>query len=148
MNEVTVPSEDGFDAGLIFIGVIGTPWKTVQECPITGLESTVECTIDVDETYQDALLGIEEFPQLLVLYWMNLARRNLIVRKSIHYGDVRGVFAFRCADRPNPIAMARAKVIKIAGSRLTVTGLDCIDGTRLIDIKPFTLDQVSPRSRP
>src|ERR1700737_1925729 len=64
-------------------------------------------------------------------------RRDLVIQVPRHHGVGRGTFALRSPARPNPIAMSVARLIGVDGSRLSVSGLDCLDGTPLLDIKPY-----------
>jgi tRNA (Thr-GGU) A37 N-methylase len=68
---------------------------------------------------------------------MDKAPRDLVLQVPGHYGVRRGTFALRSPARPNPIAMSVVRLIKVEGATLTVVGLDCLDGTPLIDIKPY-----------
>jgi tRNA (Thr-GGU) A37 N-methylase len=68
---------------------------------------------------------------------MDRAPRNLLVQVPRTYGRGRGTFALRSPARPNPIAISAARLIAIEGGSLKVQGLDCLDGTPLIDIKPY-----------
>lgn len=127
-----------FDAGLYFIGRIRTPWTRRMDCPKNPAEARERgqaCTIEVDPRWADGLSGIEACPHLLVLYWMHEARRDLIVQVPRHVGEARGTFALRSPVRPNPIAASVVDVLSIEGAHLRVIGLDCLDGTPLLDIK-------------
>jgi tRNA-Thr(GGU) m(6)t(6)A37 methyltransferase TsaA len=136
-GEVAVELPAGFDAGLYFIGRIRTPWRTRDECPKNSRESDAICTIEVDARYAAALRGVESCSNLLVLYWMHQARRDLVVQAPRHYGEPRGTFALRSPVRANPIAASVVKLVKLDGARLSVIGLDCLDGTPLLDLKPY-----------
>ena len=68
---------------------------------------------------------------------MNHSPRDLLLQVPRHYGTPHGTFALRSPARPNPIAMSVVKLLGIEGNRLSVVGLDCLDGTPLIDIKPY-----------
>jgi tRNA-Thr(GGU) m(6)t(6)A37 methyltransferase TsaA len=136
-GEITLELPERFDAGLYFIGRIRTPWTTRDACPKNSRESTAACTIEVDPRYAAALSGLESCSHLLVLYWMDRARRDLLIQAPRHYGEPRGTFALRSPARPNPIAASVSTLLQIQGSRLSVVGLDCLDGTPLIDIKPY-----------
>jgi tRNA-Thr(GGU) m(6)t(6)A37 methyltransferase TsaA len=68
---------------------------------------------------------------------MDKAPRNLVLQTPAHYGTQRGTFALRSPARPNPIAMSVVKLQGIDGNKLNVVGLDCLDGTPLLDIKPY-----------
>jgi tRNA-Thr(GGU) m(6)t(6)A37 methyltransferase TsaA len=137
-GEIAIELPAEFDAGVYFIGTIHTPWKTRAECPKNPRESKgAICTIDVDERYRAGLAGLEAFTHVVVLYFMDRSQRDLIVQVPRHLGLPRGTFALRSPARPNPIAVSVAKLIAINGNRLTVAGLDCLDGTPLLDLKPY-----------
>ena len=126
-----------FDAGLYFIGRVATPWRSRAECPKNSAESDILCTITVDAPYADGLKELGTCSHVIVLYWMDRAPRHLVLQKPRHYGETRGVFALRSPARPNPIALSVVDLVAIDGARLTVRGLDCLDGTPLLDLKPY-----------
>ena len=136
-GEVATELPEAFDAGLYFIGRIHTPWTRREDCPKHARESDTVCTIEVEARYARALAGVETCTHLLVLYWMHRARRDLVLQVPRHYGKQRGTFALRSPVRPNPIAASVVKLVAIEGPRLSVIGLDCLDGTPLLDIKPY-----------
>jgi tRNA-Thr(GGU) m(6)t(6)A37 methyltransferase TsaA len=136
-GEVAIRLPDQFDAGVYFIGRIHTPWHSRAECPKNSRESTAECVIELDARYAEGLKDIESSSHLLVLYWMDRARRDLVLQSPRHYAKQRGTFALRSPVRPNPIAASVVKLVKVDGTKLTVVGLDCLDGTPLVDIKPY-----------
>lgn len=132
---VGLPAE--FDAGLYFIGRIRTPWTRREDCPKNARASDALCTIEVDEPWAGGLADVETSSHLLVLYWMHQARRDLIQQVPRHYGRPRGTFALRSPVRPNPIAASVVRLVRIEGARLSVIGLDCLDGTPFLDLKPY-----------
>jgi tRNA-Thr(GGU) m(6)t(6)A37 methyltransferase TsaA len=136
-GEVAIRLPDEFDAGLYFVGRIRTPWKRRDECPKNGRESDAVCTVELDQRYAAALKDVSESSHLILLYWMDKARRDLVLQAPRHYATQRGTFALRSPVRPNPIALSVVKLIAIDGAKLLVTGLDCLDRTPLIDIKPY-----------
>jgi tRNA-Thr(GGU) m(6)t(6)A37 methyltransferase TsaA len=136
-GEVAVELPERFDASLYFIGRIRTPWTDRENCPKNARESDAICTIEVDPRWAPAVRGVETCTHLVVLYWMDRSRRDLVIQMPRHYGVGRGTFALRSPARPNPIAMSVARLIGVDGSRLSVSGLDCLDGTPLLDIKPY-----------
>jgi tRNA-Thr(GGU) m(6)t(6)A37 methyltransferase TsaA len=135
-GEIAVTLAEEFDAGIYFIGRIRTPWKTRADCPRNARGSDAVCTIELDARYATALEGVSTCTHLIVLYFMHEARRDLVVQVSRHSGR-RGTFALRSPVRPNPIALSVVKLARIEGTALSVIGLDCLDGTPLIDIKPY-----------
>ena len=126
-----------FDASLYFIGRIRTPWTRREDCPKNARESEAVCTLDIDPRWARALTNVESCSHLVVLYWMNRSRRDLVLQVPRHYGVPRGTFALRSPARPNPIAMSVVRLVGVDGTRLSVTGLDCLDNTPLLDIKPY-----------
>jgi tRNA-Thr(GGU) m(6)t(6)A37 methyltransferase TsaA len=136
-GEVAVPLPTEFDAGLYFIGRIHTPWTRREDCPKNARESDAVCTIEVDERWAAALAGIVNCTHVLALYWMHQARRDLVLQSPRHYARQRGAFSLRSPVRPNPIAASVAKLLSVEGRKLSVRGLDCLDGTPLLDLKPY-----------
>jgi tRNA-Thr(GGU) m(6)t(6)A37 methyltransferase TsaA len=136
-GEVAVELPERFDACLYYIGRIRTPWKRREECPKNGRETDAECMIEVDARWARALEGVESCSHLVVLYWMDRARRDLVLQAPLHYAQTRGSFALRSPVRPNPVAVGVVRLVKLAGTTLTVVGLDCLDGTPLLDLKPY-----------
>jgi tRNA-Thr(GGU) m(6)t(6)A37 methyltransferase TsaA len=125
------------DAGVYFVGRIRTPWTRRDDCPKNARESDAVCTIEVAARWARALKDVETCTHLVVLYWMDKARRDLALQVPRHYGEQRGTFALRSPARPNPIALSVVKLLKVEGTRLSVAGIDCLDDTPLLDIKPY-----------
>ena len=136
-GEIAVTLPDKFDAGVYFIGRICTPWTRRDECPKNARGSDAVCTIELDPRYADALEGVASCTHLVILYFMDRARRDLVVQAPRHHSEPRGTFSVRSPVRPNPIAMSVVKLVQVDGTTLSVVGLDCLDGTPLIDIKPY-----------
>jgi tRNA-Thr(GGU) m(6)t(6)A37 methyltransferase TsaA len=136
-GEISAPLPDNFDGGLYFIGRIHTPWKRREDCPKNARESDAECRIEVDAHWAAALSGLETCSHIIVLYWMDQARRDLVFQVPAHYGTGRGTFALRSPARPNPIALSVARLLGIHGPQVRVQGLDCLDNTPLLDLKPY-----------
>ncbi len=145
-GEEAVELPAGFNAGVYFIGRIRTPWKTRAECPKNGRLTREICTVEVDPRYIAALDGIEKFPRIVVVYFMDQARRDLVRQVPKHLGEARGTFALRSPVRPNPIALSTVELVRVNGTKLEVIGLDCLDGTPLLDLKPHyeTVDGAAP----
>jgi tRNA (adenine37-N6)-methyltransferase len=131
---VALPPQN--DAGLYFIGTIHTPWRTRQECPKRGSPDGPICSIVVDERWQEALTDLAAYKRIQVFYWMHHARRDLVLQTPFSSMLTTGTFALRSPVRPNPIASSTVELVAIDGTTLQVRGLDCLDGTPLIDLKP------------
>lgn len=136
-GEVAVALPERFDAELYFIGRIRTPWRRREDCPKNARESSAVCTIEMEARWVPGLKGLETVSHVVVLYWMDKARRDLVLQAPRHYAEQRGTFALRSPVRPNPIAVAVARLERIEGNTLSVVGLDCLDNTPLLDIKPY-----------
>jgi tRNA-Thr(GGU) m(6)t(6)A37 methyltransferase TsaA len=136
-GEVATDLPATFDASLYYVGRIHSPWKQRKDCPKNARESEAVCTIEVDERWAPALKDVESCSHVVVLYWMDRSRRDIVLQVPRHYGEQRGTFSLRSPARPNPIAMSVVRLLKVEGNKLSVVGLDCLDGTPLIDLKPY-----------
>ena len=136
-GEVTTELPAAFDAGLYFIGRIRTPWTRREDCPKNAAESDAVCSVEIDRRYAAALDKVDTCTHLILLYWMDRARRDIMVQVPRHYGEGRGTFALRSPVRPNPIALSVVTLIGRDGNTLSVRNIDCLDNTPLLDIKPY-----------
>lgn len=130
------------DAAIRFIGRIRTPWRDRSQCPKNSREAIALgdealATIEFDQPFARGLRGVEGFSHLWVLYWMDRSARDLIVQTPAHVRTPRGVFALRSPARPNPVAMAAVQLVEVREASLIVLGVDCLDGTPLVDLKPY-----------
>jgi tRNA-Thr(GGU) m(6)t(6)A37 methyltransferase TsaA len=136
--ETSLPqATTGLPASLVQIGRIHTPYRTIEACPRHGAADNRPAILELFAEYEPALLGIESASHVYVFYWLNQANRDALHRRTPHDGIIRGVFATRSPARPNPIGLSVAKLIEWDRSNITVSALDCINGTPLIDIKPY-----------
>lgn len=135
-GEITTPLPHRHDVGVFFIGHIRTPWASRRDCPRRGAEDGPECRIELDPRWAQALTGIEAHQRIQVLYWMHLSRRDLVLQAPGHGSTLIGTFALRSPVRPNPIASSIVRLDRVEGTTLVVRGLDCVDGTPVVDIKP------------
>lgn len=140
-GEVAIPASAANDASLTFIGRIRTPWRERRDCPRRGDLNGPLCKIEVDEVWRPALDGLKPGARVQVLYWMDRARRDLVRQSPRSNGASIGTFALRSPVRPNPIAVSEVLVEEARSDGLIVRGLDCIDGTPLLDIKPSICPQ-------
>jgi len=136
-GEVTMELPASFDVGVYFIGRIRTPFKRRQDCPRNTAGSDAVGRVELDPRYAAGLQDLGLYSHAILLYWMNEARRDLIQQVPGHLGHPRGTFALRSPVRPNPIALAVVELLGIEGTTIAVRKVDCVDGTPLIDIKPY-----------
>jgi tRNA (adenine37-N6)-methyltransferase len=135
-GEVAVAAPKAMDAGLEFIGTIHTPWTSRMETPRQGRQDGPLCRIELFPPWDQALAGIAAFERLEILYWLHLSRRDLVLQSPAKDRTVRGTFAIRSPVRPNPIGTSIVKLERVEGNVVLVRGLDCLDGTPLLDLKP------------
>ena len=143
---LTLPAEA--DERVYFIGRLRTPWSERRECPRGGdPHEGPLCTIEIAPPFRAALAGIERHEFLQVLYWMHRARRDLATQAPHGAATSPGTFSLRSPIRPNPIASSVVKLVEVHPDRLVVRGLDCVDGTPLIDLKPDVCPNVGSKGR-
>jgi tRNA (adenine37-N6)-methyltransferase len=135
-GEVAVEPPAATDAGLIFIGRIRTPWTSRQDTPRQGRPDGPVCRIEIFAPWVPALQGLEHYERVEVIYWLHRARRDLVLQSPANDGSVRGTFSLRSPVRPNPIATAVVHLVGIEDAVVLVRGLDCLDDTPLLDLKP------------
>ncbi|MGC9194659.1 MAG: tRNA (N6-threonylcarbamoyladenosine(37)-N6)-methyltransferase TrmO [Syntrophobacteraceae bacterium] len=119
------------------IGVIRSPITEPGQAPKQGSEAAIRGQLVLEERYLEGLMGVKEGARLLILYWMHLARRDVL---QVHpRGDLErpmlGVFTTRSPHRPNPVSIEVVEVTGVRGNVIDVVGLDAVDGTPLLDIK-------------
>jgi tRNA-Thr(GGU) m(6)t(6)A37 methyltransferase TsaA len=119
------------------IGRIHSPLHETSETPIQAAFSQIEGTVEVYPEYAVGLQDIEGFSHIILLYWFHKSEGyRLIVRPFLDQQE-HGLFAVRYPARPNPIGISVVELLERHGSSLQVRGLDVLDGTPLLDIKPF-----------
>lgn len=146
-GEVQARDDRPMDAGLRFIGRIRTPWKIRDQCPRQGRPDGPLCRIELFAPWDQALRGIGEYAEIDVLYWLDRSRRDLVLQNPNRDGALYGTFALRSPVRPNPIGLSRVRLEGVEDGVLLVRGLDCLDGTPLIDLKP-EICSYSPKAPP
>jgi tRNA-Thr(GGU) m(6)t(6)A37 methyltransferase TsaA len=126
------------------IGVISSPFRERGEAPRQGRLTPKESEIQVFPAYVEGLRDLALHPLLFILYWCDRSRRDILTATPPHEKEEHGVFATRSPERPNPIALCLVDLVRLEGNRLTVRGLDALDGSPLLDIKPFYRDLDCP----
>nr|WP_321443752.1 tRNA (N6-threonylcarbamoyladenosine(37)-N6)-methyltransferase TrmO [uncultured Cohaesibacter sp.] len=125
------------DAWLTFIGHVETPYETPKDCPRSGANSEDEAFLRLKPDYLPGLKSVETCSHLIVLYWMDQAMRTLIEQAPRFDTRSHGTFALRSPHRPNPIAMSTVELITVLPDGLKIRHIDCVNGTPLLDIKPY-----------
>jgi tRNA-Thr(GGU) m(6)t(6)A37 methyltransferase TsaA len=120
------------------IGHVETPYKALDDCPRNVDPAGPPCALVLDPPYDTALFGLNPGDRIAVLYWFEGVDRGRLRQLRRGEGPVMGTFALRSPHRPNPIALAELEIEAIEGNRVAVRGMDCLDGTPLIDIKPVS----------
>jgi tRNA-Thr(GGU) m(6)t(6)A37 methyltransferase TsaA len=122
------------------IGIIHSPYLSRDDAPRQGRFSDALVTLEILPEYCEGLQDVEQEPHHIVLYWLDRSDRNKLKAIPPHTGIEHGVFATRSPDRPNPIGICIVEFVRREGNLLFVRGLDAIDGTPLLDIKPYSAD--------
>ena len=123
---------------LVRVATVESPLTDRASAPKQGDEGAPEAWLSFEPAYADALDGVDEGAELLLLTWFDRAHRDVLrVRpRSDPNRPVQGVFNTRSPDRPNPVGLHRVSVLERDGLRLRVSGLEALDGTPVVDVKP------------
>jgi tRNA-Thr(GGU) m(6)t(6)A37 methyltransferase TsaA len=122
------------------VGIVRSSLRSCEGCPKQGREGAPDAWLEIHTAFTEALDGIAVGSHILILTWLHKGRRNLL---KVHprgnpNEPLRGVFATRSPDRPNPIGLHRVEVLEIQKpGRIRVRPLEALDGTPIIDIKPL-----------
>ena len=120
------------------IGVIHSPFKEPKGTPIQPAGAKgINGTVEVFPEYAEGLKDIEGFSHIILIYHFHLSKRSLLKVKPYMDNELHGVFAMRGPSRPNPIGISVVRLIKIKENILYIQDLDIVDGTPLLDIKPY-----------
>ena len=120
------------------IGVIRSPFKDIEGMPIqpngaTGIDGTVE----IEPQYLAGLMDLDGFSHIILLYHFHRVKGYALEVKPFMDDHSHGVFATRAPMRPNPVGISVVRLIGVQGCTLNIQGVDILDGTPLLDIKPF-----------
>lgn len=123
---------------IIPIGTVYTPFKTLEGMPIqpSGAKD-IEGTVVLDEAYEQGLEDIQGFSHIILLYHFHRSRDYTLMVTPFLDKQKRGLFSTRAPRRPNPIGLSIVRLVKREKTVLTVRDIDVLDGTPLIDIKPY-----------
>ncbi len=126
---------------LVVIGRAETPWQS-GDCPKNMREARergAAASLKIDEPYRAALTGLDRASHVILIGWFDRACRERLIQQPRHLASPLGAFALRSPDRPNPIGLSVAKLVglDLAEGRLLLEALDWLDGTPVLDIKPY-----------
>ena len=122
------------------IGYVRSPYRERGDAPRQGRLSDAVSEIVIDPAYEPGLFRVAEKTHLFVLCWFDRANRSTLRVTPPHNPVEHGVFATRSPDRPNPVSLSVVDLLAVDGRVLSVRGLDALDGTPVIDIKPYARD--------
>jgi tRNA-Thr(GGU) m(6)t(6)A37 methyltransferase TsaA len=124
--------------GILPVGVVASPLTDPAAAPKQPDEGAPEAWLVFEPTVADALADVAAGDRLVVLTWLDRADRSIL---RVHPRDdpdrpLLGVFSTRSADRPNPVGLHPVTVVEVDGLRLRVEGIEAVDGTPIVDVKP------------
>lgn len=119
------------------IGVIHSPYKKKEDIPCQGCRSERMGEVEVFSQYAEGLKDVEGFSHLILVYFFHKAAQAKLFAKPFLDDQPKGIFAIRGPSRPNHIGLTVVELLNIKGNHLNVANIDCLDGTPLLDIKPY-----------
>jgi tRNA-Thr(GGU) m(6)t(6)A37 methyltransferase TsaA len=120
------------------IGVVRSPFKAPQDVPIQSAAAKgVVGSVEVFQEYVEGLKDVEGFSHLILVYHFHLAQEYSLLVRPFMDDELHGVFSTRAPSRPNPIGVSVVRLTEIEKNLLHIQDVDIIDGTPLLDIKPF-----------
>jgi len=119
------------------IGIIHSPFKTKEETPIQPFKSDADGRVEVFKEYTEGLEGIEQFSHVILVYYFHQIKDERLNVTPYLEDKVYGVYATRHPHRPNHIGISTVELVKREGNVLRVKNIDIVDGSPLLDIKPY-----------
>lgn len=120
------------------IGIIYSPFKEPRGTPIQPAGAwDIEGTVEIAPEYVEGLKDIEGFSHIILIYHFHLSSGHLFKVEPYMDEESRGVFATRAPNRPNPIGISIVRLVKVDGNTLYIKDIDIVDGTPLLDVKPY-----------
>jgi tRNA-Thr(GGU) m(6)t(6)A37 methyltransferase TsaA len=118
------------------IGIIHTPFKQKEDVPIQPCRSSAHGEVEVFKKYEEGLKDIEGFSHIILIYYFHKSEGYSLKVKPFLDNKLRGLFATRAPRRPNQIGLSVVKLLDRKGNILFIEGIDVLEGTPLLDIKP------------
>lgn len=120
------------------IGIIHSPFKEPKGTPIQSIAAKgIEGTVELFQEFTGGIEDLDGFSHIMLIYYFHLSKEPSLKVEPFLDDQIRGVFSTRAPNRPNPIGISIVQLINIEGNILRVKDLDIVDGTPLIDIKPY-----------
>lgn len=119
------------------IGIIRSPFNEPEKTPIQPLKSSAMGKVKVFNEFKEGLKDIEGFSHIILLYEFHKTNSFELLVKPFLVNEKKGLFATRAPWRPNPIGLSVVELKEVKDNTLKVKGIDCLDKTPLLDIKPF-----------
>lgn len=119
------------------IGIMHCELFDPDTAPKFYTESSIKGTIEIFEAYEEGLAGLNEYDHIMVFFHFHRSAGYNLMQKRRGVGQLRGVFSLCSPNRPNGIGMSILKLIKIESNMLYVENVDLLDGTPILDIKPY-----------
>src|SRR3569832_2211692 len=122
---------------LQFIGIISSDLKNIDDCPRQADENAPEASIIIYPEFANGTKDIKTCDEILLLTWLHMGDRTALETRPRNNpnASLTGIFSTRSPDRPNPIGIHSVKVISVSGNRITVSGIEALDQTPVVDIK-------------
>ncbi|MFX1324157.1 MAG: tRNA (N6-threonylcarbamoyladenosine(37)-N6)-methyltransferase TrmO [Promethearchaeota archaeon] len=139
-RELIQPEERKFPKEICFkpIGIIHSPFKTLKGIPIQSALSDVNSIIEIFQEFEDGLKDLSGFSHIYCLYFFDMVKLPVPLQsKPFLDNEERGVFAIRTPFRPNPIGISVLEILNIEQNNINVKGVDILDKTPILDIKPY-----------
>ncbi|OHT16389.1 S-adenosyl-L-methionine-binding protein [Tritrichomonas foetus] len=123
------------------IGYAHTSFKTLKETPLSSTDVHEEATIEILPEFRKCIKGLEENKFLYILCWLHESKRDVLEvhRRHDTTKPLTGVFNSRSPERPNPISLTFVELVNVKEDSIVVKHLDALDGTPVIDIKPYLI---------
>ena len=127
------------------IGIIHSPFKQPRGTPIQPAGARdIEGTVEIAPEYVDGLKDIEGFSHIILIYHFHLSKGYSLAVKPYMDDQSRGLFATRAPSPPNPIGISIVRLVRVDGNILLIRDVDIVDGTPLLDIKPYVPEFDTP----
>lgn len=120
------------------IGYVKSPFKELKEIPPQSIYAKdKKAIIHIKDEYKQGLKDLEKLTYIIVLFYFNKSESFDLITKTPWSDEKKGVFATRSPRRPNAIGMSIVKILEVEENKITIEGVDMLDGTPVLDIKPY-----------